>query len=227
MCRRFYPGFVHDGSEILEIVSISERGTKQLKLRCRCGAVFEKTSVCIAKSKTCRCKACAKAAAVENRIRKKELSGTPKYQERLYYVWLAMRNRCVNPQTPSYRNYGARGISVYGPWLEDYRAFSEYVLSNLGDRPSKSHSLDRIDNDGNYEPGNLRWATRSEQVRNSRPRMRKKNPIYLDRDWVEILKPYAGQSKSSVCVDLEMSISKLNRVLQYHGLDLNRPNLKG
>ena len=85
----------------------------------------------------------------------------------LYYTWDNIRSRCFNPNNKKYKHYGARGITMYHQWRYDYTAFKEYILSTIGHRP-KNHSLDRIDNDGNYEPGNLRWATPKQQVKNSR-----------------------------------------------------------
>jgi len=75
------------------------------------------------------------------------------------------KQRCTNANCAHYANYGGRGIEFRFPSM---RAFAEWVLLNLGPRPSAAHSLDRIDNMRHYEPGNLRWATRSEQARNKR-----------------------------------------------------------
>lgn len=80
-----------------------------------------------------------------------------------YKVWQAMLHRCRTPTAKAYKNYGARGIAVCDRWL----TFSNF-LADMGSRPSPEHSLDRIDNDGNYVPGNCRWATVVEQVRNTR-----------------------------------------------------------
>lgn len=80
-----------------------------------------------------------------------------------YSAWAQMLQRCENKGNPSYCNYGGRGISVCDRW----RSFSQF-LADVGARPSAKHSIDRINNDGNYEPGNVRWATRSEQNRNHR-----------------------------------------------------------
>ena len=85
----------------------------------------------------------------------------------LYQTWKGIKARCLRPNCREYKWYGARGISIFPEWEKNYPAFRDYILQNLGPRPPEL-SLDRINNDGNYEPGNLRWATRSEQIKNSR-----------------------------------------------------------
>ena len=75
------------------------------------------------------------------------------------------KQRCTNPNSAAYADYGGRGIAFKFPSV---RAFAEWVLLNIGPKPTYAHSLDRIDNARHYEPGNLRWATRSEQARNKR-----------------------------------------------------------
>ena len=77
-------------------------------------------------------------------------------------AWRNMIYRCESPRHRAYQYYGGRGIAVYDEWRQDFTAF----LGHIGPRPSPDYSLDRIDNDGDYRPGNVRWATRSEQRRN-------------------------------------------------------------
>ena len=87
----------------------------------------------------------------------------------LHKRWERMKARCHSPTDLSYCDYGGRGITVCDEWRND---FWQYV-ADIGLPPGPGLTVDRIDNDGNYEPGNVRWATRSQQALNQRKRKRK------------------------------------------------------
>lgn len=83
-----------------------------------------------------------------------------------YQLWAGIKQRAVTGSSTDAARYVERGITMYWPWVDDFVAFDSWIKENLGERP-EGHSLDRINNDGNYEPGNLRWATRTEQSNNT------------------------------------------------------------
>jgi hypothetical protein len=90
--------------------------------------------------------------------RRHGLSETPEYQ-----VWVNMRSRCLRQTDPAFPSYGGRGIQICERW-----GLFENFLADMGTRPTKDHSLERVNNDGNYEPSNCKWATWLEQGRNRR-----------------------------------------------------------
>lgn len=90
---------------------------------------------------------------------------------KVYKCWGNMLSRCFNPNMTEYKHWGGRGITVCDEWRNDFKAFYDYV-SKLQHFGEKGYSLDRINNDGNYEPNNVRWATAKEQSNNQQRQRR-------------------------------------------------------
>jgi len=88
------------------------------------------------------------------------------YYHRLYGVWKNMAKRCYGSRSKDYRLYGARGIEICAQWKNHPEHFINYVQEHLGPRPTPAHSIDRIDNNSHYQPGNIRWASPVQQRNN-------------------------------------------------------------
>lgn len=153
------PCVIPAGSKLTLVV---ERHGSRVVCRCICGREkeYRKYHVTSGAVKSCGCgrrEFCSIGNTKHGMARRS--SRPPEYG-----VWVGIKNRCENRNDPSYPNYGGRGIKVCARWRASFPAF----LKDMGHRPSPYHEVDRIDTDGNYEPGNCRWATSKTNNRNRR-----------------------------------------------------------
>ena len=129
------------------------------KCKCDCGNYIITQGAQLKNGHTKSC-GCYKNDVARKRLTKHGLSRT-----KLRRTLSAMRSRCENPKNISYKNYGGRGISVCTEWTEDFSNFYNWAINNGYE---KGLQIDRIDNNGNYEPGNCRWATNKQNQMNKR-----------------------------------------------------------
>lgn len=153
--------------EVLEMIY----GGRNARVRCRCDCGGEivalaynfrngNTASCGCLAQEHRSAQGRRQGAIQGKLNATHgMSRTP-----TYIAWLEARKRCFNPKNKRYPYYGARGITMCQRWAESFDAF----LADMGKRPDSALSLDRINNEGNYEPGNCRWATKLTQARNTR-----------------------------------------------------------
>lgn len=151
---------------VLSIVNRVKVGERiKWKCRCECGKIKITSSKMLknGRSKHCGCSKNAKGINLKHGGK-----GTPEYN-----IWASMKARCYNKKSAAYQYYGGRGITVCESWKNSFVCF----LKDMGKRPSLELSIDRINNDGNYEPSNCRWATIFEQNKNRRKPSRNKKLI--------------------------------------------------
>ena len=158
----------------LTVIGKGDRLRKSLRWNCFCDCgnsiMVPTEALNIGKSKSC---GCLKVDVCKARMTTHghAVNGKP---DRVYRIWNAMIRRCYEPLFINFEDYGGRGITVCDTW----RASLSQFITDMGQPPSETHSIDRIDVNGNYEPSNCRWATPKEQGRN------KRNNVIITHDGV-------------------------------------------
>lgn len=157
--RKDWSGQVFGKLTILEVSHTDKNYRVFWRAKCECGneTILRNDSFLSGKQISCGCHQ-KQRVSEENKTHGQ--SGT-----NLYHVWWQIKNRCNNPNHKYYHRYGGRGIKYFSEWNE-YSQFEDYIKNVLGPKPTVQHSIDRIDNGGNYEPGNLRWADKKTQANN-------------------------------------------------------------
>lgn len=156
------PRTIPAGERYGRLTVIVERKPGEPRVKCRCDCGIDHSVLMTEWGKTQSC-GCLRAELLVARNTKHGHSPA-KGATSIYMTWGDMVGRCTNPTHKRWADYGGRGITVCERW-RDFRNF----LADMGDRPSPQMTLDRIDNDRGYEPGNCRWVSQSTQNRNRRP----------------------------------------------------------
>lgn len=189
--QRFGKGIVIEPEMRLPPTKSHQQGLRGARLKCDCGNEYTASVGNLVSGTTNSC-GCLKRGA---RKRQRPLRGT----------WYAMKYRCENPAHAAYPRYGGRGIRVCDRW-QDLDVFCDDIEREIGPRPDRM-TLDRIDNDGNYEPGNVRWATPTLQNRNKRLTRKVSDEDIADC----VVRWRAGESVSSLAREFDVHNSTMNR----------------
>jgi hypothetical protein len=154
---------------VLERAENSKRGMAKWLCQCDCGTMKVVDGRLLRSGKTQSCGCLQRELTSERHKGQQYATKHGLAYHRLYSIWNRIKQITTNPNHKRFKDYGGRGIQMDPAWFNDAEAFVTWIETKLGPRPD-GHSLDRINNDGNYEPGNLRWADAKTQNNNRRTR---------------------------------------------------------
>lgn len=151
--------------KIIKVLKNNTHYQQIVKVQCDCGKEFSSLKYNIQNGPTKSC-GCLRGKLQRGKAKHHGhwINGKPSTE---YIIWTDMKQRCYNKNSPNYKNYGGRGIHVYEPWRISFIKF----LNDMGNRPNKQMTLDRIDVNMHYTPWNCRWATWKEQMSNKRKKI--------------------------------------------------------
>lgn len=153
-------GYQFNGCEVLKRSGTNSDNRAKWLCKCRCGNKFETTGKCIRNGDSQSC-GCYRKEVTKKRGKKNATHGDT--NTRLYHIYRGMKARCYYTESQNYEKYGGKGIKICKEWLDDFTIFKKWALDN---GYTENLSIDRINNERNYEPDNCRWADHKIQTRN-------------------------------------------------------------
>jgi hypothetical protein len=228
----------------LTVISLSDerylRGNRLVTCKCDCGVIKNIAWSLFNNEKIKSCGCLGRETArnlMKQRVEENRKHGDSNRKSEhmyIYQVWMGMKQRCYNSNNKRYSTYGGKGLTVYEPWINDYLAFKEYVLTNLGERlnantgrRSDNESMDRIDVNIGYHPGNLRWADFITQANNKTIQSmgHKTRPMVEEETGVKMIHTYQLKQLYEKYYKTKLKKGNVVHHINWDGSDNSKKNL--